>query len=90
MVTVSHVRRTTVTQVRPVHIASADMTAPTVSLSRTGRRGELSATAQTVAINATAADAVGVTRVEFYDGATLLGTDTTSPYSFGMGDNISQ
>jgi len=64
-----------------VNIATADTTAPTVSLSApTG--GASYTTAQSVAINATAADAVGVTRVEFYDGATLLGTDTTAPYSF--------
>ena len=61
--------------------ATADTTAPTVSLSAPAN-GATFATAQTVAINATAADAVGVTRVEFYDGATLLGTDTTSPYSW--------
>ncbi|WP_245803665.1 Ig-like domain-containing protein, partial [Algoriphagus marinus] len=34
-------------------------------------------------ITANAADADGmVTKVEFYNGTTLLGTDTTSPYSF--------
>ena len=37
----------------------------------------------TITINATAADADGtVTKVEFYNGATLLGTKTASPYSF--------
>ena len=37
----------------------------------------------TVAITATASDSDGtVARVEFYDGATLLGTDTTAPYAF--------
>jgi hypothetical protein len=37
----------------------------------------------TITINATAADADGtVTKVDFYNGATLLGTDNTSPYSF--------
>jgi large repetitive protein len=37
----------------------------------------------TVAITATAADSDGtVARVEFYDGTTLLGTDTTAPYAF--------
>ncbi len=64
-----------------VNIAAADTTAPTVSLSAPAN-GASYTTAQSVAINATAADAVGVARVEFYDGATLLGTDTTSPYSF--------
>jgi Bacterial Ig domain/Secretion system C-terminal sorting domain len=37
----------------------------------------------TITINATAADADGtVTKVDFYNGATLLGSDNTSPYSF--------
>jgi len=36
----------------------------------------------TVTITASASDAVGVTRVEFYRGTTLLGTDTAAPYSF--------
>ena len=47
--------------------------------------------AQTVSIDASATDAVGVTKVEFYDGATLKGTDTTAPYgyswSFSGADN---
>ncbi len=64
-----------------INIATADTTAPTVSISAPAN-GSSFTTAQTVTINATAADVVGVTRVEFYDGATLLGTDTTSPYSF--------
>lgn len=61
--------------------ATGDTTAPTVSLSAPAN-GASYTTVQTVAINATAADAVGVVRVEFHDGTTLLGTDTTSPYSF--------
>ena len=32
-------------------------------------------------LSATATDAVGVTRVEFYSDAVLIGTDTTSPYN---------
>jgi myo-inositol-hexaphosphate 3-phosphohydrolase len=36
---------------------------------------------QTVTIAASASDDVGVGRVEFYDGAALLGSDDTSPYS---------
>ncbi|WP_235217074.1 Ig-like domain-containing protein, partial [Archangium violaceum] len=35
-----------------------------------------------VTLSATASDNVGVTKVEFYDGSTLVGSDTTSPYSF--------
>ena len=34
-----------------------------------------------VTLEATASDTVGVARVEFYDGTTLLGTDTTAPYA---------
>ena len=34
-------------------------------------------------LSATASDSDGtISKVEFYNGATLLGTDTTSPYSF--------
>ncbi len=43
-----------------------------------------------IAITATAADSDGtIAAVEFYDGAALLGTDTTAPYAFtwsGVGD----
>ena len=34
-------------------------------------------------ISATASDAGGVTKVEFYDGATLKGTATVAPYNQG-------
>lgn len=37
----------------------------------------------TIALSATATDANGtVSKVEFYNGATLLGTDTTAPYTY--------
>jgi large repetitive protein len=32
-------------------------------------------------LQASASDNVGVTQVVFYDGATVIGTDTTAPYS---------
>jgi uncharacterized repeat protein (TIGR03803 family) len=38
--------------------------------------------AQTVTITAAASDNVGVTSVEFYDGGTLKGADTTAPYTY--------
>lgn len=56
----------------------ADTTAPTVSLAANSTSFT---TAATLTLTATATDNVGVTKVEFYDGATLIGTDTTSPYT---------
>ena len=51
-----------------------DTTAPTVSASVSGTSG-------TITLNATAADNVGVTSVEFFIDAVSRGTDTTAPYS---------
>jgi Zn-dependent metalloprotease len=51
-----------------------DTTAPTASASESGTTG-------TITLSATASDNVGVTKVEFYIDGTLVGTDTTSPYS---------
>ncbi len=61
--------------------APADTTSPAVSIS-SPTTGTSYTSAQTVSIQATASDNVGVTKVEFYDGATLKGTDTSSPYSY--------
>jgi endoglucanase len=59
-----------------------DAIAPTVALSS-------SATAVTapgaITLSATAADNVGVARVEFFDGATLLATATSAPYTTSVG-----
>ncbi len=56
--------------------------APTVSITSPANNAQFLAPA-TITINATAADADGtVTSVAFYEGANLLGTDVTSPYSF--------
>ena len=60
----------------------ADTTAPTVSLSASP--AAVVAPGSTL-LAATASDAVGVTKVEFYRGATLLGTDTTPPYEQAAG-----
>jgi len=38
-------------------------------------------TAGTITLTATATDNIGVTRVDFFDGTTLLGTDTAAPYT---------
>jgi ELWxxDGT repeat protein len=55
-----------------------DNTAPSVAITspQNGATLLLSTT-----IEASAADNVGVTQVVFYDGATVIGTDTTAPYS---------
>ena len=56
--------------------------APTVAITSPTNEA-LIATPATITINATAADANGtVAKVDFYNGVTLLGTATTSPYSF--------
>ncbi|HYO70609.1 MAG TPA: Ig-like domain-containing protein, partial [Archangium sp.] len=60
-------------------VASTDTTAPTVSLTSPAAGASVPAP---VTLSANASDNVGVARVEFYEGATLLGSDTTSPYSF--------
>jgi hypothetical protein len=55
--------------------------APTVSLTAPAN-GASFAAGTTVTVSATAADSDGtVSQVQFYDGSTLIGTDTTSPYS---------
>jgi hypothetical protein len=51
---------------------------PTVSLTSPTSGATL---AMTVTLTAEASDNVGVTRVEFYRGSSLIGTDTTAPYS---------
>ncbi len=61
----------------PITVAIADTTMPTVALTAVGNVAG-------VALAATATDDVGVTKVEFYSGTTLLATDTTAPYSFAL------
>ncbi len=56
-----------------------ETTPPTVSLTSPATGAVL---AGTVTVTATASDNVGVQRVDFYRGATLLGSDTTAPYSY--------
>ena len=58
-----------------------DTTPPTVSISSPAT-AKTYTTSQTVTISATAADDIGVAGVEFYDGATLKGSDASSPFSF--------
>lgn len=57
--------------------AAADTTRPTVSLTSPAS-GSTFTTAQTVTVFAAASDNVGVTRIEFYDGATLKCSGTGS------------
>ncbi|HTB48477.1 MAG TPA: fibronectin type III domain-containing protein [Verrucomicrobiae bacterium] len=59
---------------------STDTTPPTVSVTAPANGATVSGT---TSLTATASDDSGtVSKVEFYDGTTLLGTDTTSPYTF--------
>ncbi|HRI48733.1 MAG TPA: M4 family metallopeptidase [Pseudomonadota bacterium] len=55
-----------------------DTTAPTTKVTAPGLLATLKGT---VTASASASDDVGVTKVEFYAGPNLIGTDTTSPYS---------
>ena len=66
--------------IRNATTTAADTAAPTVSII-SAAPGPFAAPTS-VAINASASDNVGVTRVEFYDGATLKGTVTSAPYSY--------
>ncbi|HEY8401749.1 MAG TPA: Ig-like domain-containing protein, partial [Cytophagaceae bacterium] len=55
---------------------------PTVTITSPSNNSSFNA-GSNITINATASDADGsVTKVEFFAGSTLLGTDATSPYSF--------
>jgi chitinase len=55
--------------------------APTTSITSPSNGASFTAPAS-ITINATAADNVSVSKVDFYNGSTLIGTDTSSPYSF--------
>lgn len=56
--------------------------APTVSITAPSNNTSVSSgTSVTISANATDTDGT-ITKVEFYDGTTLLNTDTESPYSF--------
>jgi PKD repeat protein/C1A family cysteine protease len=60
-------------------VTNNDFTPPTVSLTSPANNASVTGT---ITVAANAADNVGVTRVDFYlDGTTLLGTDSTSPFS---------
>ncbi|MBZ9713579.1 glycosyl hydrolase family 18 protein [Deinococcus multiflagellatus] len=57
---------------------TGDTTAPTVSLTASP---STVTSAGAVNLSASATDNVGVTKVEFYQGSTLLSTDTSAPYT---------
>jgi len=62
--------------------SSSDITPPSVSITSPAS-GTTYTTSQTVVITASASDTIGgVTKVEFYGGATLKGVDTTSGDGF--------
>ena len=68
----------------PVSVTVSGVTnqPPTVSLTRPAASSTFTAPAN-ITLAATASDADGtVTRVDFYRGSTLIGSDTSSPYSY--------
>jgi len=73
-----HTRITNNNVMRFATIDGTDTVAPTVSISAPATNSYASAS---VTITATAADNVGVVKVEFSADGTLLGTDTTAPFS---------
>ena len=67
-------------------MVSTPNVAPTVSITSPVADATFDAPAS-ITISATAADTDGtISKVEFYDGATLIGSDSTSPYSFTKSD----
>jgi subtilisin family serine protease len=59
-----------------------DFTAPTVAMTAPAEGATLTGTAVTLSANAS--DNVGITKVEFYVGTAMVGSDTTAPYSFSL------
>jgi predicted phage tail protein len=73
---------TTATGTVNLTVNAAGNQPPTVSLTTPANGANYTAPGS-VTLTATAADSDGtIAKVEFYQGATLLGTDTTSPYSY--------
>jgi uncharacterized protein YfcZ (UPF0381/DUF406 family) len=58
-----------------------DFTAPTVTLTAPAEGTTMTGT---VTLTATASDNVAVTRVEFYVGTIMVGSDSTAPFSFSL------
>jgi hypothetical protein len=68
-------------------VPPADTTAPTVSITTPAAGASVAGTNVTLIANA--ADGTGVTRVEFYRGATLISTDTTASPNYEVAWNTS-
>jgi hypothetical protein len=64
-----------------VNIPVTDTTPPTVSLASSASSVT---SAQTLTLTASASDNIGVTKVEFYRGATKLGEDTSAPFTASL------
>lgn len=65
-----------------VTVTNIDNVAPSVAITSPSNNASV-APAVPLTLNATASDTDGtVSKVEFFDGATLLGEDTTAPFSF--------
>jgi PKD repeat protein len=70
-----------VTVSAPVSINVTTNSAPTVSITLPANNAHFNAPAN-ISVNATAADSDGsINKVEFFQGTTLIGTDTASPYT---------
>ena len=63
------------------HTVTVDHTAPTVAITSPANGTSFSFLTFSTTLQASASDNRGVTQVVFYDGATVIGTDTTAPYS---------
>jgi hypothetical protein len=66
-----------------VEAAAGDTTAPTVAVTSPSANTTVTS-AQTLNIVASASDDSGVTKVEFYDGDSLIGTDTSNTFSVSL------
>jgi regulation of enolase protein 1 (concanavalin A-like superfamily) len=72
---------TTVSVARSITVNASGNQAPSVSLTAPANGATFTAPA-TITVSATASDTDGtVARVDFFQGSTLIGTDTSSPYS---------
>ena len=71
-------------QIGSEEVTTTTNVAPTVSLTAPAANASFTqGTAITISANAADTDGT-VAQVEFYDGATLIGTDTTAPYSMSL------